>query len=388
MKKSGFVQKLKFLDIYPKFSEEAVEQSSAGGIISILGAIVLIALMASEIGDYIYPKTEHYLYANYHRGERMMINVRMLFHNIPCDLVSFDVQEKSGAEEVGVNRKTEAMAMFNFIGDFNEIYEGVAKRYTKDYYFETKLWTALKLQGTSASAQKCLPCYEGATSNSQCCNHCYTLIKAFMSRALNPESALKYPQCLPDAEPIGCMVAGYINASRGQGGFHIAAGDPHMDPRLGYHHHHWEDTFRKANLNVSHYLSHLSFGREFPGIVNPLDGFLFVDKALGQQQYFIQVVPTIYERMFGRKIETNQYSATYHYNIIEDVNSDHVELPGIYFKYDIAPIAIDIAERRPSFGHFITRLMAVLGGVWVMIGVLYKLAQGFYSLIEPPKKTI
>jgi len=387
MKKGGLLQKIKYLDIYPKFSEEAVEQNSAGGIISILGALILVFLMLSEIGEYMFPKTQHYLYANYHRNEKMLINVRILFHNIPCDMVNFDVSEKSGAEEVGVNRKSESMAMFPFYGNFTQIYENIASRHSKDYYFETKLWTALKLQGSSNS-QKCLPCHEAAMSKSDCCNHCYTLIKAFMHKGLNPEEALKYQQCTPEAESIGCMVTGFLNVSKGQGSFHIAAGDPHMDPRLGYHHHHWEDTFRRAHLNISHYLSHLSFGKEFPGIVNPLDGFLFVDKTLGQQQYFIQVVPTIYQRMFGRKIETNQYSATYHFNAIEDIKAEHVELPGIYFKYDLSPIAINISERRASFGHFITRLMAVLGGVWVMIGVFYKFAQFLFGLIEPPKKTM
>lgn len=38
---------------------------------------------------------------------------------------------------------------------------------------------------------------------------------------------------------------------------------------------------------------------------------------------------------------------------------------GIFFKYDISPIAINLYERYTSFGHFVTRVFAVVGGMWV-----------------------
>ena len=52
-----------------------------------------------------------------------------------------------------------------------------------------------------------------------------------------------------------------------------------------------------------------------------------INLGIGQQQYFLQIVPTIYEKSNGQVIETNQYSATFHHKPI-NLDSDHIELPG------------------------------------------------------------
>jgi hypothetical protein len=58
---------------------------------------------------------------------------------------------------------------------------------------------------------------------------------------------------------------------------------------------------------VSHKINELSFGAHFPGVVNPLDGVVNIQKsAHGMYQYFIKVVPTLYTDIRGHKIATNQ----------------------------------------------------------------------------------
>jgi hypothetical protein len=59
-----------------------------------------------------------------------------------------------------------------------------------------------------------------------------------------------------------------------------------------------------------------------------LDGVLYVEKGVGQQQYFLQVVPTTYVKSSGVSVVTNQYSVTEHYSPV-DVTAERVELPGI-----------------------------------------------------------
>jgi hypothetical protein len=40
----------------------------------------------------------------------------------------------------------------------------------------------------------------------------------------------------------------------------------------------------------------------------------------------------------------------------------------VYFIYDLSPIIVTIKEERRNFMHFITRLCAVLGGTFALIG--------------------
>lgn len=60
------------------------------------------------------------------------------------------------------------------------------------------------------------------------------------------------------------------------GNFHFAPGKSFQQ-----HHMHIHDLqpFKNLNFNMSHTINRLSFGREFPGIINPLDS---VTKGLGK----------------------------------------------------------------------------------------------------------
>jgi len=63
----------------------------------------------------------------------------------------------------------------------------------------------------------------------------------------------------------------------------------------------------EGGFNITHKINKLSFGTEFPGVVNPLDGAQWTQPASdGTYQYFIKVVPTIYTDIRGHKIHSNQ----------------------------------------------------------------------------------
>jgi len=237
------------------------------------------------------------------------------------------------------------------------------------YSYEGKFWNLLK----SNTAHGCTTCYEGETFSGQCCNTCDELKRAYTNKGINENLAFKRPQCQAawvgtKSENEGCLVGGKVSVYRGLGNFHFAVGEAHIQE--GKHHHHWPEQARKLGFNTTHYIHHLSFGDEFPGLENPLDGTMFVEKTVGQQQYFIQVVPTIYHRN-GQTIQTNQFSVS-SLHVPIDVKSDHVELPGVFFKYDISAIMIKLEEvPRPAF-ILLVRLLAFVGGIWVVIGMVYR----------------
>jgi len=365
-----WLKKLKLLDFHPKTNDEVKEQSSAGAIVTFFAILIALILLISEITDYLTPERRDTLYVNHNRGEKMNINFRVSFLALPCEVVNVDVTDRVGEEQAGAVAK---ITKTPFKGDFESVKETVGKNmgWLKRYNFENLLWENLRRKIIPKNDKECLSCYEAEKFPGHCCNNCYQLRRSFVEKGMNVQLAERHPQCIDEAQngKIGCLLGGQIEVNKVAGNIHIAVGETHSAPGER-HHHHWPQEVRSLGFNSSHYISHMSFGQEFPGIHNPLDGYLFVEKGLGQQQYFMQVVPTEYTKSGGEVVITNQFSVTNHHSSV-DLNSQHMELPGVFFRYEINPLMIKMVEADKSLSHFLTRLCAVVGGMWVVLGLLY-----------------
>lgn len=62
----------------------------------------------------------------------------------------------------------------------------------------------------------------------------------------------------------------------------------------------------------------------------------------------------------------------------------HVQfnLIGIFFKYDIEPISVRIAENGVSFFTFLVRLSGLVGGIWVTAGFALKIVNRIWSSLQ------
>lgn len=73
-------------------------------------------------------------------------------------------------------------------------------------------------------------------------------------------------------------------------------------------------------------------------------------------------------------MSTYQFSATEHLRPIDPrtatAESMQGVMPGVSFNYEISPLMARIIERRRSFGHFLTRVFAIIGGVFVVAGLV------------------
>eukprot|EP01121_Diplochlamys_sp_Union-15-3_P010439 TRINITY_DN292_c0_g1_i1.p1 TRINITY_DN292_c0_g1~~TRINITY_DN292_c0_g1_i1.p1 ORF type:complete len:161 (-),score=4.83 TRINITY_DN292_c0_g1_i1:24-506(-) len=136
-------------------------------------------------------------------------------------------------------------------------------------------------------------------------------------------------------------------------------------------------------IDFEHKVFKLSFGQTYPGMINPLEGHEMDIKGLVRHSYLLQVVPTEYNDGW-RLIETHQYSVTNHTERI-DPYSEHVHLPGIFFKYDFSPIMVKIHSKKKSFAHFLTRLCAIIGGIWVSIGIIFRLTRSLADVSTKKK---
>ncbi|KAI9352074.1 endoplasmic reticulum vesicle transporter-domain-containing protein [Obelidium mucronatum] len=178
----------------------------------------------------------------------------------------------------------------------------------------------------------------------------------------------------------GCRIKGHISVNKVAGMFHITAlGHGYMDGRHVPH----------EAMNFTHRIDKLSFGIDYPGLVNPLDSSLEIaDGYFEMFQYFISIVPTIYvdkRRTFGSVVLTNQYAVT-DYKKVVGHETKEAGIPGIFMKYDVEPISVRVTESRASFMHFLTRLCGITGGIYVTVGLLNNLIQFSMKVINRVKK--
>jgi len=178
----------------------------------------------------------------------------------------------------------------------------------------------------------------------------------------------------------GCQMYGYLQVNKVAGNFHFAPGKSFQAAHL---HVHDLAAFPAGKFNVSHVINALSFGEDFPGIVNPLDKTM---KALpnedggGMFMYYAKVVPTSYAFVDGRTLATNQFSVTEHYRPISPKEGQG--LPGVFFFYELSPIMVNFQEQTKSFSHFLTQLCAILGGVFTVAGMVDKIVHSAVKQLE------
>ncbi|KAG1376132.1 hypothetical protein G6F61_007862 [Rhizopus arrhizus] len=123
-------------------------------------------------------------------------------------------------------------------------------------------------------------------------------------------------------------------------------------------------------LNFTHRIDELSFGEFYPNLINPLDNSMEIAETHFEMfQYYLSVVPTTYIDRKGHVLLTNQYAVTDTHRAFYEGQT----APGIFFKYEMEPISVQISEESPqSFLHFVVRLCGILGGSVVTVGTAYK----------------
>ena len=176
----------------------------------------------------------------------------------------------------------------------------------------------------------------------------------------------------------GCRVSGSIQIDKVPGNFYIAARhdvNPNVmnivsdhiihefwlgDERLDFKHDHIPETMANA-------LGGLQHRKE--------------DPPHTLYQYFLQVVPTYFRD--ERTDETTkigyQYTATF-----SKAHADNVP-PGVYFRHQHTPFAIEYRFRYQSWSHFLVHVSAIVGGVYTVVGFAIPGIEWVWNALNLPK---
>ena len=319
---------LSSLDLYAKAPSVVQKKSLRGGIMTLGVGLFMCYLFLSELSDHFSVKVNDRLFVDSYAhlvDTRVTINLRVSFHAAPCSDLHLDVQDKNGRQQ--------ADAVIN-----------VKK----------------------------------------------TPYPLTIAKAAEVISGGDDARAAADAAAPGCTLAGTMEVHKKEAQFYIMGAVselPHgasFEETLNHPHH---MVFARAlAFNASHTVEHFSFGEDFPGKFNALDGVVkglggggggggggAVEKGPGKTgllyQYFVQVVPTTYHHVGGAKTKSHQYSVTEHRRNAR-MPGMGITPPGIVFGYVFSPIAVDFTETQQGLFNFATRMCAVLGGMFTVAGML------------------
>ncbi|KYQ90746.1 endoplasmic reticulum-golgi intermediate compartment protein 3 [Tieghemostelium lacteum] len=358
------LSQLKKLDAYPKTIDDFRIKTYSGAIVSILSGIFILWLFFSQVSLYTTTDIHHELFVDTTRGEKLKINMDITFHHLPCAYLSLDAMDVSGEHQFDVS---------------HTIYKKRLSSTGMPIQDQPIKEDEINKKGAAANPNdkvECGSCYgaEDPSKGIDCCNTCDEVKSAYNKKGwgVDPKTVAQciregFNKIVVEQNGEGCQVYGFIVVNKVAGNFHFAPGKSFQQ-----HHIHVHDfqSF-KGSFNMSHTINRLSFGNDYPGIKNPLDEVTKTEMVgVGMFQYFVKIVPTMYEGLNGNSISTNQFSVTEHYVLLAKPGEEPTALPGLFFMYDLSPIMMKVTERHRSFASFVTGLCAIVGGVFTVAGIL------------------
>jgi len=374
-------------------------RTTSGAIVSLLGIALMCILGANEIMNYITPPMVKQMAVDGTQNELMTVRMDITFPRVPCSVLSVDAYDQSGKNDQDVRGELHKERLSEFgksLGSYDKAGGGVTEE--EDALIQD-------LQQFFGGGMKVV--FEKRAEHSQEVKHAVE-------------------------KKEGCRLYGRMHVQRVAGNFHISA---HAEDYETLQH-----AFGAVNkINISHTITHLSFGAGYPGLVNPLDGvarsgsddefhydesnkdsskssdrneeekeekkkkneqmrrsrlmdLTWDENGSGVYKYFLKLVPTFYRTRrsiflglfsWTKSVSTNQYSVTEYFRKTDAWSGS---LPAVYFLYDFSPIAVTIDSKRPHVVYFLTRLCAVCGGVFAFAHMISNLVEAILTIRTKKKR--
>ncbi|ESS63548.1 hypothetical protein TCDM_08584 [Trypanosoma cruzi Dm28c] len=362
------LKKVAAVDLFPKPKEDySRSQTYHGALVSLVTVVVIGLLVFWEVCSYIFGRDAYTteLSVDTSLSTEVEFNLDITFPRVPCHEVSLDVLDVTGTVNLNVTRNifktpVDAQGNFAFIGTRQGVGEyGSFREQSKD---------------DPNSPQFCGRCFISEhqlsmmENKNRCCNTCNDVLNAYDQQGLPRPQKNEVEQCIYELSLInpGCNYKGTLIVKKFGGRLVFA---PKRVPG-GFL---IKDVMQ---FDSSHIINKLSIGDERVtrfsrrGVQHPLNGHEFVaQRRFTEIRYFLKVVPTMY--FSGKNIAS--FNATYEYSVqwshrLTPIGFGH--FPSVSLGFDFHPMQVNNYFRRSSFPHFIVQLCGIVGGLFVVLGLI------------------
>ena len=338
------------LDAFPKVEDDYQKPTTRGGTLSIISLSVIAVLVVSEF--FYYRGTEiRYKYSVDIDMDAQLLLTLDITVAMPCKHLGADLIDNAG-ESKQLNSVLEMETVDFELSELQMSYLRAKQHLQMRYNAAKAVGDLTFLEGTRDIV---MPRANKGSENS--------------------------------AEMTACRLHGSFKVKKMAGNFHITTGRSIPHPQG---HAHLNVYVPKEAINYSHRIDHLAFGPPIQGILNPLDSAYKIAEARAHQfQYYMQVVPTKFRTLYNT-LSTNQYSVRERNRTIDHRSGSH-GMAGIFFKYDMSPLMVEVQEQRKPFWQFLIRLAGIVGGIFATSGMVNllvgSLTDGVLSCILRGKKS-
>ncbi|XP_001948436.1 endoplasmic reticulum-Golgi intermediate compartment protein 3 [Acyrthosiphon pisum] len=387
--KKGFfcMNTLKQFDAFAKPLEEVQIKTVWGGIVSLVCFLTIVFLMVSNLVEYLDNTPTEELFVDTSRNKKLQINFDIVVPKISCDFLVLDAVDNSGETHLQVDHNIYKRRL-NLEGQPISDPEKSDDVGSKKTLNPPSMLKSNETDDANNTEDICGSCYGAESSTIPCCNTCDDVKRAYKMKNwdFRPSSI---EQCknqssqnemYDKAFKEGCQLYGTLLVNRVSGSFHIAPG---MSFSFNHMHVHDVHPFSSSSFNTTHTIRHLSFGQKLESINtshggNPLDSTESIaGEGATMFQYYIKIVPTLYQRRDLSIFSTNQFSVTKHK--VQAFDKGPSGAPGIFFSYEFSPIMIKLTEKPRLLGHLFTQFLCNISGVficfWIIDIFMYKVSK-------------
>eukprot|EP01128_Nolandella_sp_AFSM9_P005715 TRINITY_DN2824_c0_g1_i3.p1 TRINITY_DN2824_c0_g1~~TRINITY_DN2824_c0_g1_i3.p1 ORF type:complete len:388 (-),score=68.72 TRINITY_DN2824_c0_g1_i3:71-1234(-) len=374
-------------DAFSRTENEYRVRTKSGAIISVAALVFMSFLFFTELVLFLSPEVQPNLYVDTSLGELIQINLDITFHSLPCGFISVNVMDKTGNHQLNVH---DHIYLTRLSKDGRPLATAEKEEVGEDQHAPDVDLS----KPDNVDIEACGNCYGAQSTEIPCCATCEDVQEAYRKKGWAFTTPQKIEQCikegytkhLQEQTNESCNVRGYAKVSRVAGNLNIVPGKFLMQNSryvLDTKMFEFDGAF-----NVSHTINHLSFGVDYPGMINPLDGSKKIwateegANMSSMYEYFVKVVPTTYQEPDGSLISTNQFSVTEYSQAIELHGARGGGVPGFFILYDLSPIMVDYRPTSKSFLHFITNLCAIIGGVFTVASLLDSFIYSGYRTLK------